>query len=88
MTPEDRDAMLAAQGGGCPGCGRTPEEVGRPFHVDHDHSCCGTRRSCPECRRGVLCPDCNLGLGKLKDDPAILRSLADYVERARAARLG
>jgi len=31
--------------------------------------------------RGILCKDCNLVLGWMKDTPARLRALADYLER-------
>jgi hypothetical protein len=34
--------------------------------------------------RGLLCRDCNWALGKVKDDPQVLRALADYVESHRA----
>lgn len=36
-------------------------------HVDHDHSCCPGERSCGKCVRGVLCNNCNLGLGFLRE---------------------
>jgi hypothetical protein len=45
----------------------------RDLHVDHDH---GTGRY-----RGVLCRDCNLALGLLKDSPARMEKLARYVLR-------
>lgn len=35
--------------------------------------------------RGLLCRNCNWALGKVQDDPQILRALADYVEKHRAA---
>lgn len=33
--------------------------------------------------RGMLCSLCNLAIGQAKDDPALLRRMADYVERFR-----
>lgn len=76
VTPEDVAAMRDAQGGMCAGCGR--EFNGGRGHeaecVDHDHT---TGRV-----RGLLCGACNLALGYVKDDPARLRALADYLEKA------
>lgn len=40
--------------------------------IDHDH---GTGKV-----RGVLCDLCNKALGQARDNPKILRALADYVE--------
>ena len=31
--------------------------------------------------RGLLCFACNTAIGQAKDDPALLRRMADYVER-------
>lgn len=36
--------------------------------------------------RGLLCRNCNWALGKVQDDPVILRALADYVENHRRAQ--
>jgi hypothetical protein len=37
--------------------------------------------------RGVLCNTCNGALGMVNDDPARLRALARYLERARGHRI-
>ncbi len=70
------DAMHAAQGGRCAICAadKTGGRGGPSrFHVDHCHT---TKRV-----RGLLCNSCNRMIGLGKDDPAILRAGADYVER-------
>ena len=72
MTPEDKDAMLESQGGGCAICGVSV--VGkRKAHIDHDH---GTGVV-----RGILCRACNSGLGHLQDSPAILASALMYLAK-------
>lgn len=64
ITPEQYDAMLADQGGGCALCGRMPDSNGKPrLHVDHDHQCCSGKTSCGSCIRGLLCGACNRLLG-------------------------
>lgn len=72
--------LLEDQGFGCAICGRSAEDNGRDLVVDHDHSCCNRVGSCGKCIRGLLCDDCNTGIGRLRDSPAVLRSAADYLE--------
>lgn len=80
LTIETYDAMLAAQGGRCAVC-RAAEPGGRgAFHVDHDHRCCPGKSSCGRCVRGLVCTTCNSAMGHAKDDPALLRAMADYIE--------
>lgn len=66
------EAILAAQGGVCAIC-RQPETKPNATHlaVDHDH---GTGRV-----RGLLCNNCNRGVGLLADDPDRLSAAADYL---------
>lgn len=51
--------------------------------VDHDHNCCNSKRSCGKCVRALLCKQCNVGMGLLKDAPEVLRRAACYVEEFR-----
>lgn len=81
ITVADYDAILIAQGGGCAGCGVATSRDGRRLAVDHDHKCCPGSRSCGKCVRGLLCTNCNRGLGRLADDPARLSRLIDYLNR-------
>ena len=73
ITMDDYDALLASQSGKCAACGTsTPGAHGR-FVIDHDHKHGHIR--------GLLCNSCNVAAGQAKDDPAILRQIADYLDR-------
>lgn len=73
ITAGEADHLLERQGGLCAICRMTPAA-----HVDHDHATGIVRE--------LLCFNCNGGLGQFKDDPAVLRAAADYVERHRAVQ--
>ena len=87
ISEEEYQALLKKQGGVCAIC-QKPEKItdhrtGKPraLAVDHDHSCCSsTTKACGKCIRGLLCLKCNTVLGKMGDDPALLRRAADYLE--------
>lgn len=82
MTPEQWHAMWEAQGGMCYlGNHPLPDSRNRTV-VDHDHNCCPNGRSCKFCRRGLACANCNSAIGLLSEDPALLRTVADNLERA------
>jgi predicted nucleic acid-binding Zn ribbon protein len=49
-----------------------------PVHFDHDHMLALHKY---DEFRGWLCGNCNRAAGSVKDDPVILRALADYLER-------
>jgi RNase P subunit RPR2 len=70
------EAMLASQRHRCAIC-RTLLKGSRSAHVDHDHE---TGRV-----RGILCNNCNNGLGRFQDSPTALRRAARYLETAAAA---
>lgn len=59
--------MLAAQGCGCAVCGKTEE--GQNLHVDHDHK---RKKGDEGFVRGLLCDNCNKGLGHFYDNPAVI----------------
>jgi hypothetical protein len=49
--------------------------------VDHDHTCCNGPKSCSKCIRGLLCRQCNLGLGYFKDNKKYLETALEYLKR-------
>ncbi len=69
------EAMLAMQGGVCAICGtdRPDKKPGRSFHIDHCHS--------SKEIRGLLCGNCNLGLGHFQDDVKLLQSAISYLSK-------
>lgn len=72
------DAKLVEQDGGCAICERSPGVTA--LHIDHDHSCCPTRKkSCGKCLRGLLCEDCNRAIGMLNDSPRLLVNAMSYL---------
>lgn len=80
ITVEEYEQMRDAQSSRCAICG-TDEPNGRVskhtaeywLHVDHDHETGKVR--------ALLCSHCNTTLGKMNDDPELLRKAADYLER-------
>jgi hypothetical protein len=74
ITQADYEAMLRAQGGACAICRATSSNNGREetyFDVDHDHV---TKRV-----RGLLCRHCNVLLGSLEKDAALLEAAKAYL---------
>lgn len=82
ITEDEWLAMLEAQGGRCYLCGNDLGDETKRIHLDHDHRCCPTGRSCPKCRRGVACSRCNVIAGFARDNPELLRVIADNLEMA------
>jgi len=56
--------------GKCEICGAEPE---RALCLDHDHQ--------TGMIRGLLCRDCNIGIGMFSDDPKRLKAAARYLAR-------
>jgi hypothetical protein len=62
MTLED---YIERASKGCEICGRLSAEN---LHVDHDHNCCNTPKSCGVCVRGVICNRCNTAVDKYENN--------------------
>lgn len=80
ITAEEYAAILAHQGGACGGCG---EKRTYNLHVEHDHKVERERGTRPSIR-GLACARCNSVLRKVRDNPAVLRRLADYLDNPPA----
>lgn len=83
LDPEGWAQLWERQSGCCYLCG--DELLAEKTHVDHDHRCCGKRKSCAKCRRGLACSSCNSAIGYMFDDPSRMRRVADALEIALAA---
>lgn len=69
LSPADL-AALVEQHSVCAIC-RTANWGKKGPVVDHDHATGAVR--------GILCGHCNMGLGRFRDDPAILRAALEYL---------
>ena len=77
ITSQKYVELFKAQNGVCAIC-KNPETATRlgkikALAVDHCHKSGAVR--------GLLCSDCNTGIGKLKDDPEVLHSAIQYIEK-------
>lgn len=72
ITVTDYKRMLQAQGGGCLLCGGT-NKSGKRLAVDHCHT--------TGVVRGLLCTNCNVGLGCFKDSPELMMKAIEYLDR-------
>jgi hypothetical protein len=74
ITLDEYEGMLARQGGHCAICPSTlPGRSGRKYlYVDHCHD---TGRV-----RGLLCGNCNDGVGRFRDNPELLRAAIRYLD--------
>ena len=77
LTPESFQRLMDSQEIRCKICTITFQETP---HIDHDRSCCPGTGSCGKCIRGLLCRECNVGIGMLGDDPALLQAALDHVK--------
>lgn len=77
ITLEYQEKMMRDQGNKCAICGKEIYLFGskksNTAHVDHDHITGKVR--------GLLCQECNTGLGKFRDNPLFLANAIKYLER-------
>jgi hypothetical protein len=72
LSPEQYNNLLTSQGGKCAIC-RGPLTR---LHIDHNHA---TKKV-----RGILCHNCNVGIGNLRDDPVVVTQALEYLIRTSA----
>lgn len=70
--------LVREQSGRCGICDR--ERTNRDLCVDHDHV--------SGVVRGLLCDLCNTAIGKMQDDPSLLRKAALYIESGGLSAVG
>ena len=70
ITIEKYEEMLKNQNGVCKIC-NNPEKKGKNLAVDHCHK--------TSIIRGLLCSNCNTGLGKFEDDVERLKNAINYL---------
>jgi len=63
--------LEAAQGGVCKICKKSDTSKKRKLHVDHNHL--------TGVVRGLLCHNCNVGLGAFRDSKTNLQNALDYI---------
>ena len=75
MTLEDYAEMFRRQKGRCAICSRRGGGISSAYPLDVDH-CHKTNK-----RRGLLCGNCNRGLGQFKDGLKIIEAAVVYLRR-------
>jgi hypothetical protein len=75
IDQKEFDRMLAEQGGKCKIC-KDANPGTKGWALDHNHT---TKEV-----RGILCQACNKLLGFAKDNPAVLREAANYLDKSVA----
>lgn len=76
LTIELFDSMVLSQNNSCAIC-RTDFDKRKP-HVDHCHN--------TGVVRGILCTQCNTGIGYFGDNPALMISASEYINNANRSR--
>jgi len=75
ITIEEYEAMLESQNGKCAICETETCPTGKRFAVDHCHDTGKVR--------GLLCKNCNIGLGMFKDDVKMVKNAFKYLRSTK-----
>lgn len=70
LTVEQVEKLRKEQNNKCAICGQQPSK--KRLSVDHNHKTGEVR--------GLLCNNCNAGIGHFKDDPKLLKKAIKYLE--------
>lgn len=73
LSPDEYNNILENQLYECAICGVNQHELKVRFHVDHCHD--------TGYIRGLLCNNCNQGIGKFKDSLDVIKKAYEYVMR-------
>lgn len=76
VKAEDYEKMLSRQNGCCAVCG---DKSNKPLVIDHCHTSGAVR--------GLLCGNCNTGIGMFRDDAALLQKAISYLDRVEILRV-
>ena len=71
ITIDEYDVLYEEQNRGCAICSAPTGSNNKRLAVDHNHETGEVR--------GLLCDDCNTGLGKFKDNPNLLAIAINYL---------
>ena len=80
IDPDKAEAYFLAHHGLCDLCGKDVEANGKALAIDHCHE--------TGYIRGMLCSNCNRGIGLLNDDYSLILKAARYVKRLRDLNTG
>lgn len=72
ISIDDYNSLFEIQKGRCAICGTHQTDLKRVLCVDHDHATGKVR--------GLLCSNCNHGLGQFRDSVGFLASAIKYLE--------
>ncbi len=75
ITLDEYNRLLVAQNERCAICNKHISEFNIAFAIDHNHR--------TGCIRGLLCTNCNRGIGYLQDSQDILAKAIAYLKRER-----
>lgn len=71
ISEEDYYSLLKAQESKCKICGIDEDKLKQRLHIDHCHTSGKIR--------GLLCSNCNTGIGNLRDDVSLLEKAIQYL---------